>query len=1000
MARTAVKSVPFRGAGRKEEYRVRAFGSGGLLTAVRTRALLGPEHSPDLQNVTVDERGTPQKRMGTVARYAAPIAASPVVGLHVFERTAADPQLLIALDNGELYCDDPHFLRLYDSQAEWETGSRYNVSTTATAGSVKLYTPAGPTPRVTTVIQPDAAAGVDSFVREAFPSNNYGSNVAMTTGRGSTSGSRARGFIAFDLSVYAGRVYESAQVALYCYSENSSTDYSVWLYRVTASWTEAVITWNNQPAYTETNGHSEVITGISTWFTWDITTIVNLWLAGTANYGVILYHAQETVSDGAKSFYTSDEDPATNRPKLTLVGPYMDYAAGKFGQAVLFDANDTLKFPTATGAISAALGTKELYINLSRAPGTTDQYVFDGAGAANRNLVAYVKTNGHLVLAYGTGAATVTIEGTTVLAASTWYGVEFKWSAAGCSILLNGVQEAVSATAPSLIFGAYAYLGTKADGTCPLDGLLDEVRTSAVVRTDPEILAGYVAAAEFTWDEYTSYLLHLNGNINPPTTRYGSWFSPVIDLDTVPDLSTGKLFWAQDTEPGASVTLATRSSVDGATAWSAWTALGPGDIIQSPERRYLQVRAILSTTDVADDCYLQSLTVSYGGAPSATLIATLTAGSRPAFVNFDDHCVISDGWIAVKDWDGVTMIDNPGDPAHFKYLGSYNNRVWGGNSSAHPDWGWFSAAGDRTSFPALNFIKVVSHFGDVITGMLSLGDGFVIYKKRSIHLLSGNEPQAYVLRMIVGGKGVLAPASIAAVGDTHPFFATDGIHLFDGTRNPVPIGSLIQPTIDAMNRYRLQQGASGVSSHKYHLGLPSVSSDHNDTDVVYDAIRRVFLLYRGINPGAFVEFAEYNESKFFFGDSTTGQVWEFRQDTFNDGAVPIDAYIDTWDMDFDYRDRLKRVTDISVDFPVFATAYTVSLYFYPDGSTVPLGPAILTIPAGTEGSIHNKRVKTGLYGVTRLRTLRLRFRNNLAGERFGVVSFVVRYYLRRVRGDS
>jgi len=999
MARTAVKSVPFRGAGRKEEYRVRAFGSGGLLTAVRTRTLLGPEHSPDLQNVTVDERGTPQKRMGTVARYAVPIAASPVVGLHVFERTAAEPQLLIALDNGELYCDDPHFLRLYDSQVEWETGLYYNVSTTVAAGSVKLYTPAAPTAAAVIVIQPDPTAGKDAYVDADHASINYGTNVALWSGLVGTLEKR-RSFVEFALGTYAGSVVTTAELAFYCTGESSTTDYVVGIHPVTASWTEVGITWNNQPTYSGSVSAIN-ITAVNTWYSCNVTPTVNLWLAGTANYGFALVNQSEATSNSGKWFHSSDYvTTPTSRIKLTLTGAFVCYGTGKFGQAANMFAGETLSFLTSTGAISAAQGTFECYIKLGRAPGTVEQYIFQSWSAANRSLEAYVKTNGHLVLAYGTGAATVTIEGTTVLAASTWYGVEFKWSPAGCSILLNGVQEAVSATAPGIIFGANAYLGTSASGTCPLDGLLDEVRISAIARTDPEILAGYTAAAEFTWDEYTSYLLHLNGNTSLSAPRYGSWFSPVIDLDTVPDLSTGKLFWVQDTEPGASVVLTTRSSVDGATAWSAWTALGPGDIIQSPERRYLQVRAILSTTDPADDCYVHSLTVSYGGAPSATLIVTLTAGSRPAFVNFDDHCVISDGWITVKDWDGVTMTDNPGDPAHFKYLGSYNNRVWGGNSSAHPDWAWFSAAGDHTSFPALNFIKVVSHFGDVITGLLSLGDGFVVYKKRSIHLLSGNEPQAYVLRMIVGGKGVLAPASIASVGDTHPFFAVDGVHLFDGTRNPVPIGSLVQPTVDAMNRYRLQQAVGGVSNYKYHLGLPSVSSDHNDTVVVYDAIRRVFLLYRGINPGAFVEFVEYNESKFFFGDSTTGQVWEFRQDTFDDGATPIDAYIDTWDMDFDYRDRLKRVTDISVDFPVFATAYTVSLYFYLDGSTVPLGPAILTIPAGTEGSIHNKRIKTGLYGVTRLRTLRLRFRNSAAGERFGVVSFVVRYYLRRVRGDS
>lgn len=153
-------------------------------------------------------------------------------------------------------------------------------------------------------------------------------------------------------------------------------------------------------------------------------------------------------------------------------------------------AAETLSVPTA-GVLSATAGTIERRIKLLRSPSTTEQFIFDGAGPTNQNLQVVVRTDGKVDVRYGTGSTTVTITSTTALVKDTWYAITCKWSSVGVALLINGSSVASSTTAPSLSFGTNVYLASKADGTCQLDGLLDDQRFSSIARTDQEILDAY-----------------------------------------------------------------------------------------------------------------------------------------------------------------------------------------------------------------------------------------------------------------------------------------------------------------------------------------------------------------------------------------------------------------------------------------------------------------------------------------------------------------------------
>ena len=84
--------------------------------------------------------------------------------------------------------------------------------------------------------------------------------------------------------------------------------------------------------------------------------------------------------------------------------------------------------------------------------------------------------------------------------------------------------------------------------------------------------------------------------VTPYASTTGTFVSCPIDAAEI--TNWGNLTWVGSTPPGTSITLETRSSVNGAV-WSAWSspATASGSPIQSPAGRYLQYRITLASVD-------------------------------------------------------------------------------------------------------------------------------------------------------------------------------------------------------------------------------------------------------------------------------------------------------------------------------------------------------------------------------------------------------------------
>ena len=211
-----------------------------------------------------------------------------------------------------------HTVKLVYSHYKWRT-----ETVPVTAGDPPAYVNWALTyaDNVTKQIQPNAAAGKDAMVNQLSPNpdTNYGSETYLKTG--GDPGETLRTYIQFNLNpLPSTAVITSAGLSLWYYDIfPSAEERQLVAYKVTSSWNESLITWNNQPNFSTTVVDTETVPASATnsFITWDVTNLVKSWASGTVtNCGVML--SDSTGGEGFKVFYSSDWGNASQRPELTI----------------------------------------------------------------------------------------------------------------------------------------------------------------------------------------------------------------------------------------------------------------------------------------------------------------------------------------------------------------------------------------------------------------------------------------------------------------------------------------------------------------------------------------------------------------------------------------------------------------------------------------------------------------------------------------------------------
>jgi hypothetical protein len=164
-------------------------------------------------------------------------------------------------------------------------------------------------------------SAADATIDQGSPTGNFGSTADLYV---RSSSANMRTLVRFDLSscaIPATAQVSSATLELYL-TQAPSTSRTHEASRVTTSWTEATVTWNNQPS-TAATPTSSTTTGTAkdVWRSWSVGPDVQSFVNGSAtNNGWRVRDTQESSAASIESKFGSKEyGVTTQRPKLTVV---------------------------------------------------------------------------------------------------------------------------------------------------------------------------------------------------------------------------------------------------------------------------------------------------------------------------------------------------------------------------------------------------------------------------------------------------------------------------------------------------------------------------------------------------------------------------------------------------------------------------------------------------------------------------------------------------------
>lgn len=148
----------------------------------------------------------------------------------------------------------------------------------------------------------------DTRVKENDPDNNYGSETTFLIQSYTIYDNRA--LLEFDISsIPSGATITVAELRLYCVSPAVGRTYE--FRRVTGAWEELDVTWNNQPAITETNSIDHDSPTSVGWYNKSVLAMVQDARAAGTTFGVRIKDSVESGGAQTSSTFRSKEYTGT-----------------------------------------------------------------------------------------------------------------------------------------------------------------------------------------------------------------------------------------------------------------------------------------------------------------------------------------------------------------------------------------------------------------------------------------------------------------------------------------------------------------------------------------------------------------------------------------------------------------------------------------------------------------------------------------------------------------
>lgn len=293
---------------------------------------------------------------------------------------------------------------------------------------------------------------------------------------------------------------------------------------------------------------------------------------------------------------------------------------------------------------------------------------------------------------------------------------------------------------------------------------------------------------------------------------------------------------------------------------------------------------------------------------------------------------------------GGTMANfvSPEIPIHIRYnliapelIESHKNRMFVVEPN-NPSSVFFSESGEPEGYQLKNSFEVRTNDGDIISGMKSYSNKLCIFKRKSFHVLYGEDENTFILQEASNIYGAVNYRSIINFEDTLGFLDQKGIVLYNGAK-PEIISQKVQPIFDRMNY------AAGITNacmvhdklrNQIMCAIPVDGASLNNITVVFDYLAKAWTTYDGFTPSYFAEVQGRNNTKNVFYGTPSGIVNWFGSSFFSDNGTGATSYFKTRflkDMGESVQKQFRRLY-LNLEYDASAT-YIIPVNFYQDYGT-------------------------------------------------------------------
>lgn len=261
-------------------------------------------------------------------------------------------------------------------------------------------------------------------------------------------------------------------------------------------------------------------------------------------------------------------------------------------------------------------------------------------------------------------------------------------------------------------------------------------------------------------------------------------------------------------------------------------------------------------------------------------------------LTFDDH--ISDANLGSE-----VEFDNDVPPI-LSMIETHKNRLFGVNPN-DPSKLRISKEFNHDQWPALFTIDISPDDGDKITALVDFFDQLVIFKRKSIYILSGNNEIDFSIQRAqtdsrIGSINNRVPA---VIGNKVYFLSERGVFSFDGLRinyesmNLEPIFDTARPVDTTTFNWAFESIACAInyksaSKNWYFLSIPTTSVPQNDFILVLDTVINAWVPFDGIKSNAMAIIESGNKPQLWSGDYL-GFLWQ-QDRTDNDGFIHLPSF--------------------------------------------------------------------------------------------------------------